>query len=158
MRIAPALAFSVFSVWPCAADTWDIMYLSGGGQVQVAPEKAEQIDAYVMSLGRGDWLLGLSCTHVRLGNGQPDLPPTNSSGEAVTELLASFDGDRSTRLGAFGYYGGSYAMPYQADLVERLSNSQKLKISEPVSGFEVTFSLDGFAQAYDNIRCAGEKQ
>jgi hypothetical protein len=131
------------------------MYLSG--RFQVEPEEAQQIDAFVMSEGGGEWLIGLNCTHIRLGNGQPYLEPTNSSGEAVTELIVSFDGEESRPLGAFGYYGGAYSMPYDSELIMNLSDSRQMTISEPKSGFAVAFALDGFSQAYEKTGCARGK-
>jgi hypothetical protein len=160
VRIGSALFLWVASVMPAASGTWDIMYLAytGGSRlIQVDPEEAEQIDAFVKSEVDGAYLLGLDCTHIRLANGEPFFQKADGTGKGEVELLASFDGGQSTSIGVFSYAGGAYFIPYSSDLIEHLSDSRKLEISEPNSGFEVEFSLDGFSQAYQKTGCTQGK-
>jgi hypothetical protein len=156
VRIGFALFLWVASVMPAASGTWDIMYLAytGGSRlIQVEPDEAEQIDAFVKSEVDGAYLLGLDCTHIRLANGEPFFKKADGTGKGEVELLASFDGGQSTSTGVFHYSGGAYSVPYGSDLVEQFAASRKLKISEPSSGFEVEFSLEGFSQAYEKTGC-----
>jgi len=148
------------SLLPAASDTWDIMYLAytGGSRLtQVDREEAEQIDAFVRSESGGTYLLGLDCTHIRLANGEPFFKESDGTGKGKIELFTSFDGGQPMSLGVFGYAGGAYSISYSSALVEQLSGSRELKISEPSSGFEVAFSLEGFSQAYEKTGCTQRK-
>jgi hypothetical protein len=141
---------------PANAQSWSNMYLAdtGGSRLtQVEPSESHQVDAYVaqsdgtrVNGSGGGIILGVSCERVRLANGDPFM------GSEV-EAKATFDDGQGMPLGRFGYAGGAYWAPYNADLIAAFRGHSTVSVTVPSHDLTFVFSLNGFPEAFDRIEC-----